>query len=127
MSALSVRDIPDVVYEQFKAAAQSDGLTAEAKVRQYVIREARRWELAGDENRIVGQATWLRRSDGELFHGSLTLRIAVVQRDWDAVRYLAPEQETAHGTSALDTADWEYLRNEAAKDGVRIDSARNQD
>ncbi len=120
MSAISVRDIPDVAYEQFKAAAQSDGLTAEAKIRQWIIREARRWELAGDEDRIVGQAKWIRRGDGQLLHGSLTFRIAVVQRDWEAVRHLAPEQETEHGTSALDAADWEYLRQEADKDGVAL-------
>lgn len=120
MAAISVRDIPDAAYESFKVLAQSEGLSTEARIRQWIIREARNWELQDEQERAIDAARWLRRSDGEFLHGSLTFKVAVVQRDWEAVRYLGAQQETAHGTSALDAADWEYLRSKAAMDGVNL-------
>lgn len=121
MAAISVRDIPDDVWEQFKAAAQAEGLTAESRIRQWIIQKAREWGMQTDENRVVWQAQRLQRDDGEKVNGSLTFKIAVVQRDWEAVRHLAPQQRDGfHGTPALNAADWAYLRSEATKDGVEF-------
>lgn len=120
-AAISVRDIPEAAWEQFKAAAQSEGIPAEAKIRQWIIREAREWELQGNQDKVVALARWLRRDDGELLHGTLTFKIAVVERDWAAVREMAPKQYySSQGTPALNAADWAYLRSEAAKDGVEF-------
>lgn len=121
MAAISVRDIPDGAWESFKASSQSEGQTAEAKIRMWIIREAREWELQGDQEKIVGLARWLRRDDGKPLHGSLTFKIAVVERDWEAIRHMAPQQYSSfHGTPSLDAADWAYLRGEASKDGVEL-------
>lgn len=124
MAAISVRDIPQDAWEAFKEAAQAEGSNAETKIREWVVREGWRWRQTVESHQVVAKAMYLRRHDGELMHGSLTLRVAVVQHDWEAVAYLALEQVTAHGTSALDSGDWTFLRSEAKKDGVDLDLIR---
>lgn len=123
MAAISVRDIPDQMWEGFKASAAADGSTAEAKIRQWIVQEARRWNEQLEEDKVLAMARSLRRHDGQFFQGSLPFRMFVVQRDWHAVAYLALEQHT-DGVQSLDEADWEYIRTEAAKDGVALDAMK---
>lgn len=55
-------------------------------------------------------------------HGSLTFRMCVLNRDWEAVQRMAPQQKDAmHGVSSLTSDDWRYLNAEAAKDGVTLE------
>lgn len=50
--------------------------------------------------------------------GSLTFKILVAQRDWDAVWEMASSQiDGMHGTNTLQENDWNYILSEAAKDG----------
>lgn len=53
--------------------------------------------------------------------GSLTFRMSVAQRDWDAVKALLPsQQDSMHGVSILSTKDYKYLAQEAQKDGYSL-------
>lgn len=63
---------------------------------------------------------FIRRSDGGVLRGSLTFKACVAQRDWEAVRALAPQQRTAHGEPLLKQEDWAFLREMAARDGVAL-------
>jgi hypothetical protein len=53
--------------------------------------------------------------------GSLTFQCAVYQRDWEAVKHLAPLQKDAiHRRSVLDEQTRIYIRDEAYKDGYSL-------
>ena len=68
---------------------------------------------------LAGQARYtLLRNE---MHGSLTFRMCVENRDWEAVKHMAPQQRDAmHGVPSLTAEDWRHLRAEALKDGVEL-------
>lgn len=68
---------------------------------------------------ITDRARVLRRRFGG---GSLTFWSSVVQKDWEGVAYLLPQQRGMHGVSTISKEARSWLKEHAQKDGYTLET-----